>query len=84
LDANGANRLQPTGISEDRQTLFLWSETEQTELVANVNPASGAFEDPTDIGPLRGATPNAACTRLYYSATLADDTSLDLYVGSLD
>lgn len=84
LQANGANRLRPTGISADRQTLFLWNDAEQDELVATADPATGGFEAPESLGALRGATPNADCTRIYYSTATAGDESVELYVGELE
>jgi hypothetical protein len=84
LEGDGDDRLRPTGISDDRQTLFLWNDTEQTELAATANPMTGRFEAPTNLGELRGATPNADCTRIYYSAAGDDDESVELYVGELE
>jgi len=77
LAASGADRFAPSGASRDGRTLFLWDTAAAAEVMAFVDPASAQFEAVAEIGPRRGAAPNDACTRLYYSAA---DPSLDLFV----
>lgn len=80
LTASDSERFAPSGASRDGRTLFLWDTSAGTEIVAFIDARSAELSPVADIGPLRGAAPNAACTRLYY---MAPDPSLDLFVVSV-
>ena len=80
LSAAGGDRFAPTGASRDGRALFLWDTAAQTEVLAFVGDDSFEFEPVFELGPLNGAAPNGACTRLYYSAP---DPSLDVFVVSV-
>lgn len=77
LAASGTERFAPTGASRDGRTLFLWDTSAGKEIAAFIDPKSAEFAPVADLGPLRGAAPNADCTRLYY---MAPDPTLDLFV----
>ena len=81
LRGAGNDRLRPTGVSNDEYTIFLWDAAEGTALAARRNPQTGEVDAWDELGEVRGATPNADCSRLYYSAA---DASLDLFVADLD
>lgn len=80
LSARGDERFAPTGASRDGRTLFLWDSAAETSVLAFVDEESFEWSPVADIGPLRAAAPNGACSRLYYSAA---DPSLDLFVAAL-
>ncbi len=80
LSASGDDRFAPTGASRDGRTLFLWDSAAETTLLAFVDEASFEWSQVADIGPLRAAAPNGACSRLYYTAAGA---SLDLFVVAI-
>jgi hypothetical protein len=68
LTGSCGRRMRPTGISSDELTLFYWDEVTGTER-ATFRAAVGApFAGVIDLGARPHAQPNAACTRLYYSA----------------
>lgn len=67
LNAVGAQRRRPTGISGDLRTLFYWDETAESEKAAWRLTSDGVFNIFSDLGPLWGATPGANCVGLYYS-----------------
>jgi hypothetical protein len=83
-----ALRRRPTAVSSDEQTLFYWDEVSETERATWLDTATGAFTGFVDLGARRGATPNAACNRLYYSdepagaASLDGSAPLDLFVAA--
>jgi hypothetical protein len=68
FSASGEDRFAPTGASMDGRTLFLWDMAGASEIMAFVDPDSGTLERVADLGAIRGAAPNADCTRLYYGA----------------
>jgi hypothetical protein len=68
LGAGGDDRFAPTGASLDGRTLFLWDMAGESEIMAFVDPGSGTFERVAELGAMRGAAPNADCTRVYYGA----------------
>jgi hypothetical protein len=80
LQAQGALRRKPTGISSDQQTLFFWDEVASAERAGWLDDATGAFDVFVTLGPLADAAPDLDCARLYYSASGA--SSVDLFVGS--
>ncbi len=77
LQVSGTHLRRPTGISSDRLTLFFYDEVASIERAIWRTTATGTFTQAEDVGPLLYAQPNAACTRLYYSAQGA--SSVDLF-----
>jgi hypothetical protein len=78
LLANGAGILRrPTGLAADELTLFFWDEVRGLERAAWRDSLSVRFTTFLDLGPRQFAQPNAACTRIYYSAQGA--SSVDLF-----
>jgi hypothetical protein len=74
---SGGKVRRPTGLSRDLRALFYWDEVTSTERVgmfAFDAPVATVFED---LGARRGAAPNGACSRLYFSTSGA--TSLDIF-----
>jgi hypothetical protein len=76
FDAIDDDRFQPTGLSSDGKTLFLWHESEMLEYALFFDVARSSFENPLDLGGLSGAMPNADCSRLYFDS---GGTSADLF-----
>jgi hypothetical protein len=74
-------RRRPTGVASDDLTVFYWDETDMTEKAGWRLSSSTALEHIETLGGLRGATPNAACDNLYYSAA-GDAGGLDLFVAT--
>jgi hypothetical protein len=58
----------PTGVSSDGLTLFFWDSFYGTARAGFRNEPGGAFVWVDELGALVAAQPNAACSRLYYSA----------------
>jgi hypothetical protein len=85
LAAQGTLRRRPTGISADKQTLFFWDEVGAdagggTERAGWIDETTGVFDAFVDLGARSMAAPNAACSRLYYSAQGA--SSIDLFTAT--
>jgi hypothetical protein len=58
---------RPTAVASDELSVFYWDdETESARVVDRESPLV-AFGEPAELGAFRGATPNPACTRLYYA-----------------
>jgi hypothetical protein len=79
LQALGPERRRPTGLSADGRTLFFWDDQAAQERAGFFPPDSNRLASVVDLGQLRGAQPNAACTRLYYSGP--GQSSLELMVA---
>jgi hypothetical protein len=71
LDGESKTRRLPSGVSADARTLFYFNEeTMQEEARFRDTPTlQSPLYDMVSLGARRGATPNAACNRLYSSAT---------------
>jgi hypothetical protein len=80
LEAQGAQRRRPTGVSSDGQTLFFWDEVTAIERAVWINESTGSFDLFVDLGAKSMAAPDTACDRLYYSAQGA--SSEDLFVAA--
>ena len=80
LAAQGSLRRQPTAISSDEQTLFVWDQVLGTQRAAFIDESSGAFDVFVDLGARAMAAPNTSCTNLYYSAE--GSTSTDLFIAA--
>jgi hypothetical protein len=78
LDAQGALRRRPTGISSDEQTLFIWDQVMGMERAAWIDQSTGAYDVFVDLASYSLAAPASSCNALYYSAPGA--TSTDLFV----
>jgi hypothetical protein len=76
VDPTGKLR-RPTGVAADERTLFFWDEVRGIERAAWRDSIPGMFTTFLDLGPRQFAQPNAACTRIYYSAPGA--SSVDLF-----
>ena len=69
LDAQGTQRRHPTGFSSDARVLFFWDDVANTERAGLLSLQSDAFVAIIPVGSRRGAMPNAACDRIYFSAS---------------
>ncbi len=69
LDAQGPLRRRPTGFSSDARALFFWDDAANVERAGFFSAQSDAFIAVVTLGVRRGAMPNAACDRIYFSAT---------------
>lgn len=78
LRAQGTARRRPTGAGSDFQTLFFWDEVSSSEKIGQLEGTIGFFSV-HDLGAHPWASPNEACTRIYYTAPGAG--GLDLWVG---
>ena len=67
LVATATARRRPTGIASDGRTLFFFDETTQKQKGVWFKYDSLDIESVVDLGTRQGATPNGACTRLYFS-----------------
>lgn len=64
---------RPTGIASDGRTLFYYDEVSGTEKAAWRDSVSKlTYTTIVDLGAKQQATPNAACTRLYFVVPSAD------------
>jgi hypothetical protein len=79
FDAVDDDRFEPTGLSGDGRTLFLWHEAEMLEYAVLFDPVRKSFEGSRALGGLSGAMPNADCSRLYYDSAGA---SSDLFFAA--
>jgi hypothetical protein len=69
LARSGGERCRPTGLSADQLSLF-YRDAATTHLrVASRTAVASAFVTATDLNAGTSAQPNAACSRLYYTAT---------------
>jgi hypothetical protein len=66
LEASPPARVQPTALSADGYSLFVWDGAASTQWLASFSPESGSYASSANLGDLRGATPDATCTRIYY------------------
>jgi hypothetical protein len=66
LEATDDERQQPTGVSLDGQTLFLWDSALASQRVATLSHETGSFDLAYELGDVRGAAPNGDCSRIYY------------------
>lgn len=83
LLAVGDERRIATGMGADLRTLFYWDEVEGIEQQAQrADATSSDFDRFQPLDDRRGAVPNEACDRLYYSAP-GPDGDLDLFVASV-
>ncbi|HEX7667054.1 MAG TPA: hypothetical protein VF407_21135 [Polyangiaceae bacterium] len=80
LEAVGSARRQPTGVSADARTLFLYDQTTSTERVTTLSTSSGAWGATVDYGQHLYAAPTESCGSLYYSA--AGASTLDLFTAT--
>lgn len=83
LMAMGGKRRIATGLGADLRTLFYWDEVDEVQRAAERAEDGGTFDRFHSFGEWRGATPNTACDRLYYSAP-GPDGDLDLFVSSVE
>jgi len=81
LSVAGKRRIA-TGLGSDLRTLFYWDEVEEVEQAAERADPGGTFDRYASLGDRRGATPNTACDRLYYSAP-GPEGDLDLFVATV-
>jgi hypothetical protein len=63
---SSTSSLTPTGVSVDRQALFLWDSAGQRQIVATLAHDTLLFEPAFELNDARGAAPNGSCTRVYY------------------
>jgi hypothetical protein len=82
LQAQGEERRIATGFGADLRTLFYWDEVEGVEQQAQRADAGSDFDRYQSLDDRRGAVPNEACDRLYYSAP-GPGGDLDLFVASV-
>jgi hypothetical protein len=73
---DGAFR-RPSGLSSDARTLFYWDEVTMEARAAWRPSRDRAFASSESLGDRRGAAPNAACDRIYFS--LIDGAARDLF-----
>jgi hypothetical protein len=78
--ASGSMLRHPTGVSADDLTLLYWDDVAATEMAAWRPFTSQPFDHFETLGALKGAAPNAACDKLYYSAP-GSAGGLDLFVA---
>jgi hypothetical protein len=79
--SSGSELRRPTGVSADDLTLFYWDDVDATEKVAWRPRTSESFGAPVTLGAFKGAAPNAACDKLYYSAP-GTAGGMDLFVAA--
>jgi len=66
LEASPPERMQPTALSSDGYSLFVWDGAASTQWLASFSAESGSYASTGNLGDRRGATPDAPCTRIYY------------------
>jgi len=69
IDRTGPLRALPSGLSADARTLFYFDEKTNTEIASFRDRPDAPFYEQVDLGALGGATPNAKCDRIYYTAS---------------
>lgn len=77
----GGLRRHPTGLSKDGRTLFFWDETDNKEKAvwrATGTSFDTAFSGLVDYGDKKGARPNAACDRIYFTAPVTAPSDVKL------
>ncbi len=80
LSISGTERRRPSGVAHDLHTMFYWDETSGTEKMGFFDALRSAFFTVVDLGARRGAAPNAACDRVYFSGPSAGG-GLDIYTA---
>jgi len=80
LEASGAQRCRPTGLSADGRTLFFWDERLGKERAGFFAYSTDSFSSFLDVGQLIDAQPNADCTRLYHGGLGV--RSFDMFVAT--
>lgn len=70
FDGTSEHRRLPTGVAADGRTLFYFNEEsgDQEARFRSTNSLDSPLYDMRSLGKRRGATPNAACDRLYSEA----------------
>ncbi len=77
------HRRRPTGVAADGLTLFYWDEASHTERATWRATLAAPFAGVVDLGARDHATPNDACSTLYFSARGADAAvGTDVFVSS--
>jgi hypothetical protein len=77
------HRRRPTGVSADGLTLFYWDEASNTERATWRATLAVPFAGVVDLGARAHATPNDACSMLYFSAPGVDaSVGTDVFVSS--
>jgi len=66
LEATEAERLRPTGVSLDLETLFLWDAVASSQRVAALAHDTRIYDLTLELGDARGAAPNSTCSRVFY------------------
>ena len=66
LEAMGEDRLRPTGVSVDSQSLFLWDSAAGSQKVAVQSHDTASYDVAFELDDARGAAPNGACSRVYF------------------
>lgn len=66
LEAQGALRRHPTGISSDNLALFYWDDVSGTQRVGFRADVVSTFTSPVDLGNRAGATPDTACDAITF------------------
>jgi hypothetical protein len=66
LEATADDRQRPTGVSLDGQTLFVWDSVTSSQRVAELSHETSTYDVAYELGNVRGAAPNTACSRIYY------------------
>jgi hypothetical protein len=66
LEATADDRQRPTGVSLDGQTLFGWDSVTSSQRVAELSHETSTYDVAYELGNVRGAAPNTACSRIYY------------------
>jgi hypothetical protein len=82
MAVDGKRRIA-TGLGADRRTLYYWDEVENVEQAAERAAPGETFDRHASLGDRRGAAPNLACDRLYYSAP-GPDGDTDLFVATAE
>ena len=74
---SSTSSLTPTGVSLDRQALFIWDSAGQRQIVATLAHDTLLFEPAFELNDARGAAPNGACEQVYF------DRDGDLWTATL-
>ncbi len=81
LEAQASMRRQPTGVSADARTLFVFDQTTSTERVSTQEISSVKWGATVDYGQRLYAVPTESCGSLYYS-TMGTTSTLDLFTAT--
>ncbi len=76
LQAQGAARRRPTGVSSDYTTLFFFDEVSGTSKAGSFS-GGFSFTAVTELGAVSGAQPNGDCSAFYFDAQ--GQSSRDLF-----